>query len=73
MPNQYPELFHLKIQVQDSDLAHFLEDGAKVKNFLRLNNLYYCQVELYQMFPWNGEKINFIKINNLYRKFFACE
>jgi hypothetical protein len=29
-----------KIQVQDSDLAHFLEDGAEVKKFLRLSNLF---------------------------------
>ena len=30
VPNHYPEYFHLKREdAQDSDLAHFLEDGVK--------------------------------------------
>jgi hypothetical protein len=32
MPNHYPELFNKKrVSVQDYDMAHFLEDEAKVK------------------------------------------
>ena len=35
-----------KFQVPGRDLAHFLEDGVNVKNFLRLNHLF---IETYHM------------------------
>ena len=31
MPNHYLQPFDLSGKVEDSDLAHFLEDGSKVK------------------------------------------
>ena len=33
-----------KFQVQDSDLAHLLEDGTKVKNILKSSHLYLIHI-----------------------------
>ena len=37
VPNHYPEHYPHKIYAQDSDLAHFLGDGAKMKKKSDLN------------------------------------
>ena len=37
VPNHYPEGFLLKRDAQDSDLAHFLEDGSKIKIHSEIN------------------------------------
>jgi hypothetical protein len=38
-PKHYSEHFPHE-PAQDNDLEHFLEDGVKVKSFLRLSHLY---------------------------------
>ena len=46
MINHYPEHYFQREGVQDSDFKHIVEDGAKVKNFLKISHLYSEECEL---------------------------
>ena len=52
-PNHYPITFQPSEKVEDSDLAHFFEETAYVKNFLRFSQLWEMIVKSSYLSFWH--------------------